>query len=347
MRTQMINLTFMLFLTFTYCSSSKFANIINQFVELNNELGIQKEDVGVIITGVKNVLTEEEKLDDAHFRALTQNCNSGEAAVNGAIAKLSNEVNESTKRLNDWKSALANSFKDVAKAKSDITSTGQKIVANQKSIDKALEDFKVTVTETDQKLNVVKTLRDIITDELINNAGAHSFVQLNKFTDKLNELRDLLNNDNDSLYSPLVSVLLELATEQNFSDQGILKKILQNIHNLDVSLRNFRKQREDGLNNEMKSLKSNAVNLGKIKNAYENMLAQSVSKRIDAQHYITFYTNEIAHFNAETGRKNDEKALLGKLCAFEKTAHEKDKQNLQNFKAKVLPYIIDQIQKLH
>jgi len=347
MRTNIINLTFMLVLTITFCSHSQYSNIINQFIELNDELGNAKEDVGVIISNVKSVLLDEEKLVEAHFNELARNCASVDGANTAAVSTLTAGQNESTKNLNDWKATLASSAKDIAKAESDIKSSFVKMQQNQKSIDKSGEDYKVAATETDAKLTVVKVLRDIITDELLNNvAHAHSFVQLNKFTEKLNELQGMLNNDNDSLYSPLVSVLLELASEQNFSDQDMLRKILQNINNLEKSLKDFRKQREDTFNSEMKSLKANALNLLKIKNAYEKMRAQSVSKRIDAQHYIQFYTHEIAHFVAEIGRKKAERTLIDKLCTFENNAHLADKKGIQEFKTKVLPYILEQIQKL-
>jgi len=348
MRNNIINLTFMLLLTITICSHSQYSNIINQFIELNDELGNAKEDVGVIISNVKTVLQDEEKLSEAHFNELTNNCNSVDGAITTSITKLTNDQIESTKILNEWKATLASSANDIKKAESDAKSTVAKIKSNQKSMDKSVEDFKVTVTEATMKLGVVKVLRDIITDELLNNsAHTHSFVQMNKFTDKLNELKGMLNNDSDSEYSPLVSVLLELASEQNFSDQTMLNQILQNINNLDKSLKEFKKQREDTFNSEMKSLKSNAANLFKIKNAYENMRAQSVSKRIDAQHYIQFYLHEIAHFTAEIGRKNADKVLIDKLCDFEKNAHAQDKKGIQEFKAKVVPYILDQIQRLN
>jgi len=76
------------------------------------------------------------------------------------------------------------------------------------------------------------------------------------------------------------------------------------------------------------------------------MKAQSLSKKIDAQHYIHFYTNEIAHFNAEKGRKENEKSLLQKLCAYEKSAHDQDVKDLSGFKKNVIPLIFDQIQKI-
>jgi len=54
--------------------------------------------------------------------------------------------------------------------------------------------------------------------------------------------------------------------------------------------------------------------------AYSKMRAQAHSKSLDASHYIKFYTHEISHFNAEKGRKAEEQKLLGKLCAFQRTA---------------------------
>jgi len=336
----------MFLLTITLCSTSQYSTIINQFIELNNELGNPREDVGVIISSVKNVINDQEKVQNTDFNELNQICISAETSVNGAITKLNNDVNDSTKNLNEWKAVLAASMQQVQRTEGNISGTTKKLGETKTAIDKSLEDFKVFVTETDQKLNVVKILRDIITDELLNHTGGHSFVQLNRFTEKLNELKGMLNNENDSLYSPLVSVLLNLASEQNFSDQGILKKILENINNLEANLRQFRHQREGSLNTELKTLRASLANLGKIRGAYENMRAQSLSKRIDSQHYIQFYTNELSHFNAEKIRKNEELNLLHKICNFERNAHTASVRDLQAFKSQVVPYIVEQIQKL-
>lgn len=346
MRTYLINLTFVLLLTISFCSTSQYSTIINQFIELNNELGNPREDVGVVISNVKNVISDEEKQEANNFNELSQICISAETLVNGAITKLGNDITESTKNLNEWKAVLESSNLQVKKTESNISDTALKITNGQTRIEKTLEDFKVLATETDQKLIVVKTLRDIITDELLNNNGAHSFVQLNKFTDKLNELKTMLNSENDSLYSPLVSVLITLASEQNFSDQGILKKILENINNLDNNLKQFRVSRENAMNSELQTMRASQGNLGRIKSAYTNMRAQSLSRRADAQHYIQFYTNEITHFNAEKVRKNDELNLVKKICEYERSAHNAANKDLKEFKDKVVPLIVEQIQRL-
>lgn len=186
-------------------------------------------------------------------------------------------------------------------------------------------------------------LNDIITDELINPG---QFVQVNKFQEKLAELRTMLNSDSDSLYSPLVGVLVELATEENFADKDILQNILKNINNLKTSLNDFRAKRQAELDSNMKNMKAETSNLAKIKGAYENMRNQSISKRIDATHYINFYTHEIGHFNAEKGRKNEEKQLVDKICSAQKGYYNQDKQSLADFKNKLVPYLLEQIQKL-
>ena len=347
MRTNLINLTFMIVLAVSSCSNSLHSNLINQFVELNNKLGNPAEDVGVVIANVKNVINDEEKKNAEHFAFLLSNCLNAGGSVSAAVKTLDNEITESTNQLNTWKASLDKSSAEITRSENNIKSTEAKIAENRKIIDSTLEDFKVSVTETDAKLNVVKFLRDIITDELLNGASPNSFVQLNKFTTKLNELKAMLNSENDSLYTPLVSVLLELASEQNFSDQGILKQILQNINSLDTNLREFRKQKETALNSSLKSLRAEGNNLLQIRTAYLNMRAQNISDRIDATHYISFYTNEITHFNTEKSRKNAELALLQKICEFEKSSSEQDKKTLEGFKTQVVPLIVSQIEKLN
>ena len=116
MRTNLINLTFMVLLTFSSCSNSKYSNIISQFIELNNEIGNAKEDVGVIIASVRNVINDQEKINTELFSALSSNCVSSEASVNGSRTKLSNSLTESTKTLNEWKATLDSSSKDIIKA---------------------------------------------------------------------------------------------------------------------------------------------------------------------------------------------------------------------------------------
>jgi len=318
---------FFCLISFCSCSTKdKFASILQQFVELNDAMGVQKEDVGVIIAKVKSTITSADKSYKNFFRTLETHCASATARLNTSIKNLVSNINDASNNLNTWKKNLASAVRDEKDAAANIKSGRVQMVGLRKRVDKVTMDFKVYAAEADRKLVVVKVLRDIITDELFNKSPG-ALVQIVKFQQKLAELKELLNNNSDSLYSPIVTVLLDLATEQNFSDQSVLRKILQNLNNLGNALRQFRAKQEASLKSEMVSLRKQMKNVrGRIR-AYRRMRAQAVSKKIDAGHYMSFYTHEISHFNAEKGRKGDELRMFKKLCAFEKRIHNEGRAN--------------------
>jgi len=76
------------------------------------------------------------------------------------------------------------------------------------------------------------------------------------------------------------------------------------------------------------------------------MRAQAFSKRIDAQHYIQFFVNEIAHYNAERVRKIEERDLLGKVCKTQEDASAKYQKDIEVFNKSVMPHLVAEIQKL-
>jgi len=234
--------------------------------------------------------------------------------------------------LNNWKKNSVAATNDQKDAQANIVKGKQQLVNLNKRVSKVTMDYRVFASEADKKLHVVKVLRDIISDELINR-GPSSLVQLNKFQAKLSELKELLNNNSDSLYTPIISVLLDLSTEQNFADQGVLRKILQNLNNLDKALRDFRVKQEKSLDDEMKSLRKQIKNTRQRVRAYRRMRAHAVSKRIDAQHYINFYTHEITHFNSEKKRKSAELRLFTKLCDFQRRVHKEASIACTKYKA--------------
>jgi chromosome segregation ATPase len=318
---------------------------MTQFVELNDAMGVQKEDVGVIIANVKNTLDKGGKNYKAFFRTIETQCASALAKINSSIKSLQNAVNDATSNVNSWKNNLASATKDRKDAAGNILKGRTQLKGLKTRISKLVMDYKVYATEADKKLNVIKILRDIITDELFNRTPG-ALVQVSKFQEKLAELKSLLNNNSDSLYSPMISVLLDLATEQNFSDQTVLRKILQNLNNLDKALREFRAKQETTLNSEMKNIKKQIKNVkGRIR-AYRRMRQQAVSKAIDANHYISFYNHEITHFNAEKGRMTDELHLFEKLCAFEKKVHITGSKAFKSFRTQVVPYLFSSVQRL-
>jgi hypothetical protein len=292
-------------------------------------MGAQKEDVGVIIAQVKNTLNNGAKFYSAFFRSLETQCAAATAKIGSSISHLVASSTDAKSNISNWGKNLGSAVRDVKDASVNLAKGNAQLATLRKRITKITLDYRVYASEADKKLNVVKVLRDIITDELLNRSPG-ALVQLNKFQAKLNELKELLNNNSDSLYSPMVSVLLDLATEQNFSDQGVLKKILQNLNNLNHALVTFRTKQEAALNADLTSLKKQIRNVNGRIRAYRRMKAQAVSKQIDAKHYITFYRHEISHFTAEQSRKTNELVLFQKLCSFEKKVWSNGKKSFKD-----------------
>jgi len=285
-------------------------------------LGAEKADAALIVAQVRDAVVSGKKDFANFFRAVETHCTNAVANIKRTITELVSSVNDATSSKNTWTKNLATATADAKDARANIVKARGQLVSLRKRIAKLTMDYRVYAEEADKKINVVKVLRDIITDELFNKAPG-ALVQVNKFQEKLSELKGLLNNNSDSLYSPIISVLLDLATEQNFSDQGVLRKILQNLNSLDKALKEFRLKQEKSLDVELKNIRNQIKNIKQRIRAYRRMKSQAVSKRIDASHYISFFTHEIAHFAAEKGRKEAELHLFKKLCDFERRMHKK------------------------
>jgi chromosome segregation ATPase len=309
-------------------------------------MGVQREDVGVIIASVRNTIDQGAKSYKTFSRTLESQCASGVSKIKSSITSLTNSINEAVTNINNWQKNLNAAQSDVKDAQANIVKGRTQLGQLRSRISKLLLDYQVYASESDKKLNVVKVLRDIITDELLNRSPS-ALVQVNKFQEKLAELKSLLNNHSDSLYSPMVGVLLDLATSQNFSDQAVLRKILQNLNNLDAALRNFRNKQESSLNSEVASLKKQTSNVKSRIRAYHRMKQQSYSKVLDATNYINFYRQEQNHFNAELGRQNDELNLFTKLCSFERNIHKSAVATYNEFRTQVLSSVFNKVQALH
>jgi len=307
---------------------------MTQFVELNNAMGVQKEDVGVIIANVRNVIAEDAKAFRNFARGLESQCTASTARIRSSIQDLTNKIRDALSNIANWQKNLNTAQADVKDAQLNIVKGRQQLVQLQQRQNKVSLDFEVYTTEADKKLNVVKVLRDIITDELLNRSPG-ALVQVNKFQAKLAELKGLLNNNSDSLYSPMIGVLLDLATEQNFSDQSVLRKILQNLKNLDAALKSFRAKQDASYTAEMKGFTKQVENVSQRVNAYHKMKQQAYSKVLDASNYINFYNNEKNHYTAEKKREEDGLALFVKLCEFEKKVHKTLRDNYNLFKRQV------------
>ena len=325
----------LILISFCSCSTKdRFASILQQFVELNDAMGVEKVDVGVIVAQVKNTLNTGSKSYTSFFRTLETQCSSGKARLSASINAAAQSINDANSNINNWNKNLGSAKMDVKGAQFGINEGKRHIFDFQRGLEKLNFNYKVYATEADKKLNIVKVLRDMITDELLNRTPG-ALVQVSKFQEKLKELKELLNNNTDSLYSPMISVLLDLATEQNFSDQTVLRKILQNLNNLNNALLQFRANQEKALTSNVRNLRRSIKNTQSRIRTYQRMRAQANSKLIDATNYLAFYRNEVSHFSAEKNRLADQLNLFNKLCTFERKVGQQGKTSFSTMKSTV------------
>jgi hypothetical protein len=292
--------------------SKAFQEIMDDFVEVHKEAS-QQVDVGLVLTDVKVTLQASEKKYKEFLSSFLVSCNNAKAKVNGFVTRLTTARSEAQNQVaNTWANQAKKGTAGVKEAQTNSAEVSKRLEAIQKQLSQVIIDFHEGVVETDSKLNVVKQLRDIIEDELIN--PGKSFIQVEKFNAKLKDLQALIKRSGDSLYTPIIATLVQLASEQNFSDQGILKAILKNLKELQDNLTKFRAEREASMNVTLKNLKAQEENLNSQLEDYHHLEQRYVSDVAEAHQNTQLLNTEITNLNTEIKRKQDEFESIVHLC---------------------------------
>lgn len=241
-------------------------------------------------------------------------------------------------RSNEAADANKKIIGDLKKYSGDVEAAKKDLQDKKKQIKTEIENIRISGSEAEGKLVIIKTLRDIITDELLadSNTKASSFVQLQTFNDKLHELKVLLENSHDTMYSGLVTTLLTLAETKGFSDQKILRQILDVLKKLETSLVEFRKKQDTEGKTNIKTMKQQAKEkINQIK-SLAKLITNAKSNQIDNENIIKSSAKSVAMLKAEIARKNGESAFWNKLCLFQdglkKSAHEFKKNMTDKFR---------------
>ena len=335
---------FVTLIVIAFCSNSKaasFDGILDKLVQLNQAAGKDANEISLLVSQVSSSTQESNNNFDSFISGLVSRCTQGSTVQSDFIAKLdadrlsvltkSNDATDAIKTIGGQKDGLTD---QVTGTKADL----EKLKAD---IQAAYEEYKTYGVETEQKLVVIKTLRDIITDELLAassdapTGNAPSFVQLNTFNDKLGQLKTMLEKSKDNSYAPLVSTLLSLAETKGFADSSILNQILSVLNTLESSLKQFRvKQDTDGKAN-IKSLKDQAEQKVKQLQLLSTMVAGYTSDIEDNNNIVKAAVLDIGVIDAEKLRKTDEAAYWTKICDYQTQVKGKEDTFRAAFAAKV------------
>lgn len=311
--------------------SKAFQEIMDDFVEVHEAAG-QQVDMGLVLSDVKITLQASQKKYSEFLSSFLLSCNNARAKVNTFVTSLTNARNEAQNQIsNYWASQLTKGNAGVKEAQTNKQSIAQRLAGLQKQMTEIVVHYQAGVAETDNKLHVVKQLRDIIEDELVN--PGKSFIQVKQFNEKLSNLQDLIKRSGDTLYTPIIETLVELASEQNFSDQKILQAILKNLKALETNLLQFKGERETAMNTTLKNLRAQEENLNGQSQDYTHLEQRYASNVREAEQNTQLLQTEVSNLNSEIARKQSELENITHLCNTENELFKSGSQRMQLIKA--------------
>jgi chromosome segregation ATPase len=311
--------------------SKSFQEIMDDFVEVHEAAG-QQVDMGLVLSDVKITLQASQKKYQEFLSSFLLSCNNARAKVNTFVTSLTNARNEAQNQItNYWANQLSKGRAGVKEAQTNKQQIAARLTNVQNQMTQIVVDYQAGVAETDNKLGVVKQLRDMIEDELMN--PGKSFIQIEKFNDKLATLQALIKKSGDSLYTPIIETLVQLASEQNFSDQKILQAILKNLKALETNLLQFKGERETAMNTTLKNLRAQEENLNGQSQDYNHLEQRYASNIHEAEQNTSLLQTEVSNLNTEIARKQSELENITHLCNTENDLFKSGSQRMQLIKA--------------
>jgi len=314
--------------------SKAFQEIVDDFVEVH-KVASHEVDLGLVLSDVKISLQAGEKKYKEFLSSFSVSCENAKTKLNSHITKLHNAQDEAKNQIaNTWGKQLTKGRSGIKEAQAGVVSVTAILEKNAKEMEKLVIDYHNGVAESDSKLIIVKQLRDIIEDELINPAGK-SFIQIGTFNEKLKDLETLIKKSNDPLYTPILETLVQLASEQNFSDQKILKAILKNLNALAANIRKFKKDLKASLKSTLITLKKQEENLIQQLQDYHHLEQRYTSDVVEANENTGILNEALLSLASEVAKKEGELRNIGHLCDTENKMFKDGLQRLSTMKKDV------------
>jgi hypothetical protein len=338
-------ITFSQIFTFTAAFEAKASStesIVSELVALNKLAG---KSVGSI-TAIVGEIRAAAASDNAGLKALSgkidSNCGRGKSKINSFLKRLAGDLAGDNSAINSAQTALKKLSKSIGKMTRDANAQQKGLENLAKRVHKTAQSHEAVSVETGMKVDVIKRLRDIITDELLNaetpsikkqapkatikranlNATAPSrngsFIQIEEIRTTLIDLKEKMSKMEDkSLFSPLVETLMELCTEKNFSSQKILNKILSVLAKLSRNLQSFIK-RHDIANRKISDL-YDTQRKAKVSGlrALQKLLAASKQDVILNNQIIAHSSGAKGLIGTQIAKKNGELKHWNNICTME------------------------------
>jgi len=244
---------------------------------------------------------------------MQRNCKIGSSYINDFSNKLKGDLLTAN-------GAITKSEKHKVKAQKDLTKYSKEFKESKAAVraahireEKEQRHFEKLLIEADNKLIVIKRVNDLIEDELLN-GKAPSLVQVNTVSEKLNELKTMLEKSDDSMFATVIGALLETVSLQNLSNQGILRNILSTLKKIKNNILAWRKKAiKDNKNVRKIAAKAMAAKLKSLA-ALGKLIIVAKSDIVQATRNIEELKTAIAALNVVISRKARDLKHWNALC---------------------------------
>lgn len=315
--------------------------IISELVELNTLGGKDKVSNQVLVENIRSGINDLIKATDGAFGGIISRCENGDKLLNAFIKKLSGDVEADKARILQAQDKSKKALDSQKKYHAELTKTQESIHNKRGRIAQETANYHNLDAESEEKIDVVKRLSDIIADELLAKEGklptpenlkkaqqeAHhhhhgknstnhthhrgSFVQI---SDTIEELKTKLGEVQDIFVTPLVSTLLSIASQRRFGDQDILKKILALLAKIHDNLLSFRKNQRKNFVEILKQIKNQLKALIKEHRGTFKLYHESQADVKFYQRYITYQNENVARLGRHIESKRAELGHWEKMC---------------------------------
>lgn len=324
--------------------NTNYNKILDILVELNQANGGSQNDIAVLIDQVSSTMKENHINFQQNQNKLASRCETGKLYITSFLNKLKDSDTQLDIEIKNANEAITKAQDESKKYKDQIQASKEEISTQEELIKKEIDNFRISASEAEHKLSVIKVINDIVEDEILK--PGTSFIQTGTKT-KMQDLKTVLSGvkAKESMFSAIAITLISLAEKKGFADQAISRKILEVLGKLRDNLIAYRKRQDTDGKGIIEAMKSKAQQILNAMKQYANLVAESDSSVKGYKSIISNSEKERVHLSKILERKTNELAYWEKICESQAKLAQADNEWEESFEAKIREVISAQINK--
>jgi hypothetical protein len=302
----------------SFCIEKKPDNvnqIIDELVALNTNVGTPASQMGELVEQIGAAAHDTATAYTKWYSGVEANCAAGFKYLKSFHEKLEGDRVGAQASVASFQSRMRKNTASAAKLVVQVKAGKATLRNAHARMVKERSAYRVALLEAEGKITVIRHVRNIVVDELLNGNAPASLIQVTTITSKLQELKTMVQKDNDSIFATVVGSLLEMVTEKNLNDQKILRKFLGALSKLNNKIRAWRtstlKRNKEQHQIDKATAKARLTSL----RALGKLLVEARSAVVAGRNAVEDLTNTVALLTRGLARKAVEAKNWYSLCA--------------------------------